>query len=87
MSKILNKENRKNSKLEPRQLKAMEMLADNCKIEFMKPNTYLVHSQSGEQYYTVKHRGPKDWSCNCPDYANRQIECKHIYAVKFSADL
>jgi len=70
-------------KLEARQIRAWEMLSNGCEIKRLSENAYRVKSQSGKGYYLV-NRQDADWSCQCPDYANRQVACKHIYAVYFS---
>ncbi len=70
-------------KLETRQVRAWEMLSNGNEIERINENTYRVKSQSGNGSYLVSRRG-SDWSCECLDYANRQVACKHIYAVYFS---
>lgn len=62
-------------------------------IQRMNKLTYKVKSQSDpSKWYLVvkeyartfgdKHDGK--WSCRCPDYTFRHIECKHIHAVIFS---
>lgn len=70
-------------KLEARQIRAWEMLSNGNEIKRLNENAYRVKSQSGNGFYLVARQG-SDWSCECPDYANRQIACKHIYAVYFS---
>lgn len=32
-------------------------------------------------------RDRSEWKCECPDHVYRAVECKHIYAVKFSLTL
>ena len=70
-------------KLEARQIRAWEMLSNGCEIKRINENAYRVKSQSGNGFYQVT-RQDSDWLCQCPDYANRQVACKHIYAVYFS---
>jgi len=70
-------------KLEARQVRAWEMLSNGNEIKRLNENAYRVKSQSGNGFYLVTRQGA-DWACECPDYANRQIACKHIYAVYFS---
>jgi len=70
-------------KLEARQVRAWEMLSNGCEIKRIDENAYRVKSQSGNGFYVVA-RQDSDWSCECPDYVNRQVACKHIYAVFFS---
>jgi putative transposase len=69
--------------MEARQVRAWEMLSNGNEIKRLNENVYRVKSQSGNGYYLVSKQGA-DWACECPDYANRQIACKHIYAVYFS---
>jgi transposase-like protein len=59
------------------------MLSNGNEIKRLNENAYRVKSQSGNGFYLVSRQG-EDWSCECPDFANRQIACKHIYAVYFS---
>jgi len=70
-------------KLETRRVKAWEMLSNGTEIKRINENTYRVKSQSGNRSYMVLREG-MDWSCECPDYAWRQVACKHIYAIYFS---
>lgn len=70
-------------KLEARQIRAWEMLSNGCEIKRLSENAYLVKSQSGNGFYLVTCQD-SDWSCECSDYVNRQVACKHIYAVYFS---
>ncbi len=70
-------------KLETRQVRAWEMLSSGNEIERINEDAYRVKSQSGNGSYLVARQG-SDWSCECLDYANRQVACKHIYAVYFS---
>lgn len=49
-------------------------------------DTYIVNSQSRQRrilgnHYTVKWTVDR-WTCNCPDYARRHQDCKHIFAVR-----
>lgn len=44
-------------------------------------NKWLVPSQSSNKQYEVI-LGLGNSKCNCPDYAERQIKCKHIFAVE-----
>src|SRR3990170_1717845 len=69
--------------LEGRQVRAWEMLSNGNEIKRLSENAYLVKSQSGNGYYLVSKQG-EDWTCECPDFLNRQIACKHIYATYFS---
>jgi len=48
----------------------------------LQGNTWLVPSQSSnnKQYEVILGLGSS--KCNCPDFAERQIKCKHIFAVE-----
>lgn len=47
---------------------------------------YVQSSKGGDNYYKVTyHKG--QWTCDCPDYQNRHIYCKHIYAIHYSQHL
>lgn len=70
-------------KLEARQLRAWEMLSNGNEIKRMNENVYRVKSQSGNGFYNVINQDG-NWSCDCPDYTNRQLACKHIYCTFFS---
>lgn len=43
---------------------------------------YLMHSQSSDREYIVKNLDYR-WTCECPDFEYRKLNCKHIFAVKF----
>src|SRR5213594_2243153 len=45
--------------------------------------SYLVASQSGNGDYEIV-KAPFGWACSCPDNQNREVKCKHIWAVEFS---
>jgi len=70
-------------KLETRQVRAWEMLSNGNEIKRINENAYRVKSQTGNGSYRVIREG-LDWSCECPDFTNRQVACKHIYPVYFS---
>ena len=55
-------------------------IAALAKIE-RNPLGWQVPSQSGNGSYVVKIDGDK--FCTCPDFADRRLPCKHIYAVEF----
>ena len=55
-------------------------------VRRLDANEYAVRSQSGKGEYSVRAL-ESGWSCSCPDYAYRGVECKHIHAVEFSKKL
>jgi transposase-like protein/DNA-directed RNA polymerase subunit M/transcription elongation factor TFIIS len=69
--------------LEARQVRAWEMLSNGNEIKRINENAYRVKSQSGNGSYLVLREG-MDWTCECPDFVNRQVACKHIYCCFFS---
>jgi len=69
-----------------RELRALEILSKGDQIKRIDSDTYRVNSQNGNGSYLVTRHG-KEWTCECPDHMNRQVVCKHIYAVYFSLGL
>lgn len=69
-----------------RELRGLEILSKGDQIKRINPDTYRVNSQNGNGSYLVVRNG-KEWTCECPDHKNRQVVCKHIYAVYFSLGL
>src|ERR1043165_4718623 len=65
--------------MEPRQQKAIEIAA-KAKLT-RKGDTWLVPSQSEPKRYTVDPN-PQAPNCTCPDFEERQLPCKHIFAVE-----
>lgn len=66
-----------------RRMRALAIVAQAGTIERIDPKTYKVKSQSGNGWYQVaKHGG--EWRCECPDFVNRGVVCKHVFAVTYS---
>lgn len=54
-------------------------------IQRLNKLTYRVKSESNhDKWYTVINTYKEGWTCDCPDFTFRRVECKHIHAVKFS---
>ncbi len=69
-----------------RKLRGLAIIAQAGTIERIDSNTYRVKSQSGNGWYlVVKENG--EWRCECPDFVNRGVICKHCYAVSCSITL
>ena len=69
--------------LEARRMKG-EAIAQLSGQIYKKAETYQVHSQHGDWYYTVTPT-ESGWFCSCPDFVQRGVPaCKHIFAVQFS---
>jgi len=59
-------------------------------IKRIRERFYRVVSQSGHGMYDVRKARMNEtigWICSCPDFVYRQVKCKHIWAVEFSAKL
>jgi transposase-like protein len=59
-------------------------------ITRIRERFYRVVSQSGHGAYDVRKARMNEtigWICSCPDFVYRQVKCKHIWAVEFSAKL
>ena len=67
--------------IQVRKQKGIE-IAKTGKIK-MQGNKWLVPSQSLNRYYEVILRIDKS-VCNCPDFAERGLKCKHIFAVEIT---
>src|SRR5919106_6099769 len=60
---------------------------DNPEVSIKRFNklTYKVKSQSSaDTWYIVVKTYNSGWTCECPGYTYRNVECKHIHCVKFS---
>ncbi len=53
-------------------------------IQRLDERFYKVASQSGHGMYDVVKRKSGGWLCDCPDFTNRKVICKHIWAVQLS---
>jgi len=65
--------------MEPRQQRGLE-IANRCYIG-QQNGFWLVPSQSRQGRYRVAD-GEKP-TCNCPDFEERGVKCKHIFAVEY----
>jgi transposase len=64
-----------------RKQKGLE-IAKTGKVK-LNGNKWIVPSQSLNKYYDVILKLDRS-ECNCPDYQERQIKCKHIFAVEIT---
>jgi len=64
-----------------RKIRGFAILAQTNQIKQAEVHTFKVNSQSGNGQYVVTNG--VGWDCTCPDHVYRQVECKHILAVKF----
>lgn len=68
--------------MEDREIRGMAIISKGYTPKTINRDTYLVPSQSDEKIkYKVNYS--QKWSCDCPDFKNRNMECKHIHAIKF----
>ena len=63
-------------------LRGQSMIEKGFEPKQVDDITFQVQSQSGNGLYTVLHKY-NAWSCDCPDFTYRHIECKHIHAIRF----
>jgi len=68
-----------------RKTRGFAILAQSRQIEQKELHTFKVRSQSGNGQYVVTNG--VGWDCSCPDHVYRQVECKHIIAVRFWLEL
>ncbi len=64
----------------------MAIVAQAGTIERIDARNYRVKSQSGNGWYHVRKEGG-EWKCECPDFVNRGVVCKHCFAVSYSTTL
>lgn len=67
--------------MDSREIRGLAILAKGDNPISVQENQWLVPSQSSGKKYKVAHADI--WSCDCLDFQNRQVECKHIHAIKF----
>jgi len=68
-----------------RMIRGFAILAQSRQIEQKELHSFKVRSQSGNGEYVVTNG--VGWDCTCPDHIYRQVECKHIIAVRFWLEL
>lgn len=69
-----------------RKMRALAIIAQAGTIDRIDSKSYRVKSQSGNGWYQVqKQKG--EWKCECPDFTNRGVVCKHCFAVSYSITL
>lgn len=60
-----------------------KQIASKNKVIKIHEGHYKVKSQTTpNKKYEVVYFDEK-WICSCPDFVNRNVKCKHIYAVEF----
>ena len=77
--------------MESRQIRGYAILAQGVEPREVANNTYNIPSQNGKGSYIVQRASKtgygRNWTCTCPDFQYRHIECKHIHAVNFWLNL
>jgi len=64
-----------------RKIRGYAIISKGDTPERISGSTYRIPSQSGKGVYIVTIK-PKRSECNCIDWKNRQLDCKHIHAIK-----
>ncbi len=76
-----------NTEQEAREQRGL-MIAAKAKLQQTGDGRWFVPSQSGQtdgrhgSYYKV-NPDPTNLHCTCPDFAERKLRCKHLFAVEF----
>ncbi|MFH1533503.1 MAG: DDE-type integrase/transposase/recombinase [Nitrospirota bacterium] len=79
--KVVSKELKdKNSSEQMRVVRGYAIISKGDTPKQIDKETFEVPSQNGNGTYTITKNGC--WKCTCPDFLNRQLDCKHIHAVK-----
>jgi transposase-like protein len=69
-----------------REERGQTIAQQNGQVKRIDENFYTVKSQNGNGEYAVT-KIDREWICECPGNKYRHVECKHIYAIKFSQSL
>ncbi|MDV3277777.1 MAG: DDE-type integrase/transposase/recombinase [Nitrososphaerales archaeon] len=69
--------------LEVRAVKGNQIAQTVGRVRRISEGEYAVHSQRSDDWYQVVAT-EAGFNCSCPDFTNRAIKCKHIFAVEFS---
>ena len=65
-----------------REIRGRAIIEKGIRPEILSQDMFIVPSQNSKEKYTVR-KTPNFWICTCPDYKFRNVECKHIHAIKF----
>jgi len=66
--------------MDERMAKAYSILENGNMPMSVSKETFIIPSQSGKGKYKVTSKN--SWSCTCPDFKYRKLECKHILSIK-----
>lgn len=69
-----------------REERGQTIAQENGQVKRIDENFYTVKSQNGNGEYAVT-KVDHEWICECQDNKYRHVECKHIYAIRFSQSL
>lgn len=61
-----------------------KQIASAGKIEKVTATRWLVPSQTSSARYFVDLANINEPACSCPDYEERRLPCKHVYAVAYT---
>src|SRR3989338_2028055 len=75
---VLHNTNQENK---AREIRGLSILAKGDEPSIIDKETFIIPSQSGNGSYKVIHK--EEWVCECLDFKNRHLECKHIKAIMF----
>src|ERR1700674_2485646 len=67
--------------METREVKGLEIAAKS-KLQQSGDRWFVPSQGQRGTYYTVKPDTAKP-HCSCPDFENRQLRCKHLFAVEY----
>ena len=68
--------------MDSREIRGYSILAKGVEPKQIAVDSYLIPSQNSDSKYLVKSSNDR-WTCNCPDFKFRHLDCKHIHAIKF----
>lgn len=65
-----------------RTIRGCAIISKGISPKALDNDTWLIPSQSSNEKYLVRNNG-FGYTCECPDFTYRHVDCKHINAVKF----
>jgi transposase-like protein len=76
--------NQKNPSEQMREVRGYAIISKGDTPKQIDKDTFVIPSQNGNGEYTITMKGKP--TCTCPDFMERNKDCKHIHAVRFYLD-
>jgi len=76
--------NNKNASEQMREVRGYAIISKGDTPKQINKDTFTIPSQNGNGECTITMK--RKPTCTCPDFEKRQMDCKHIHAVRFFVD-